>query len=176
MFAIIDCNNFFVSCEKVFNPMLEGRSVVVLSNNDGCVVSRSAEAKKMGIRMGLPAYKMKEEMGLNVITSKEMKKEEGKNEVIAFSSNYNLYGDMSRRVVSVIHNIIGEVEIYSIDEVFVDLEGIDIEEIKKLAAKIVYLVKKNTGIPVCVGIGETKTLAKVANRFAKKYKGYNGFA
>lgn len=159
MFAVIDCNNFFVSCEKVFNPSLEGKAVVVLSNNDGCVVSRSQEAKDMGIKMGMPAYQM-EEQGFKAV---------------AFSSNYRLYGDMSRRVMALLQELLPCIEIYSIDESFAYLGGMSVEQMARKAEEIVYKVRKYTGIPVCVGIAPSKTLAKVANRFAKKYKGYHGY-
>ena len=164
MFAVIDCNNFFVSCEKAFNPALEGRAVVVLSNNDGCVVSRSQEAKDMGIKMGMPAYQLAEQMGLKV-----------GEDVVAFSSNYRLYGDMSRRVMTVLAEIVPSMEIYSIDECFASFKGVSVEQIAAKAAEIVYKVRKYTGIPVCVGVAPTKTLAKVANWYAKRYKGYNGY-
>ena len=164
MFAVIDCNNFFVSCEKAFNPALEGRAVVVLSNNDGCVVSRSQEAKDMGIKMGMPAYQLADQMGLKV-----------GEDVVAFSSNYRLYGDMSRRVMTVLAEIVPSMEIYSIDECFASFKGVSVEQIAAKAAEIVYKVRKYTGIPVCVGVAPTKTLAKVANWYAKRYKGYNGY-
>lgn len=160
MFAVIDCNNFFVSCEKVFNPALEGRAVVVLSNNDGCVVSRSQEAKDLGVKMGVPAYQMEEQFG---------------DKVQPFSSNYRLYGDMSRRVMSVLQELVPSMEIYSIDEAFASFKGVEVEQIAQKAAEIVYKVRKYTGIPVCVGVAPTKTLAKVANWYAKHYKGYNGY-
>lgn len=160
MFAVIDCNNFFVSCEKAFNPALEGRPVVVLSNNDGCVVSRSQEAKDAGIKMGMPAFKMAE-MGIK--------------DVAIFSSNYRLYGDMSRRVMNILQELVPNMEIYSIDECFASLDGMDISQISRKAEEIVYKVHKYTGIPVCVGVAPTKTLAKVANWYAKHYKGYRGY-
>ena len=160
MFAVIDCNNFFVSCEKVFNPGLEGRAVVVLSNNDGCVVSRSQEAKDLGVKMGMPAYQMEEQFG---------------NRVQPFSSNYKLYGDMSRRVMSVLQELVPSMEIYSIDECFASFKGMSIPQIEEKAREIVFKVRRYTGIPVCVGIAPTKTLAKVANWYAKKYKGYHGY-
>ena len=160
MFAVIDCNNFFVSCEKVFNPALEGRAVVVLSNNDGCVVSRSQEAKDMGVKMGMPAFQMEEQFG---------------NRVLPFSSNYKLYGDMSRRVMAILQELVPSMEIYSIDECFASFKGMDIRQIEEKAQEIVYKVRRFTGIPVCVGVAPTKTLAKVANWYAKKYKGYHGY-
>lgn len=175
MFAVIDCNNFFVSCERVFNPAMEGRAVVVLSNNDGCVVSRSQEAKDIGIKMGTPAFKLVQEMNLKVVSSAEASKVWDKREVVAYSSNYILYGDMSRRVMNVLQELVPSIEIYSIDESFVEFKGFTIEQLQQKAQEIIFKVKRYTGIPVCVGIGPTKTLAKVANRFAKKYKGYKGY-
>ena len=178
MFGVIDCNNFFVSCEKAFNPLLEGRAVVVLSNNDGCVVSRSQEAKDIGIKMGMPAFQMEEQMGLRVVPMEELAKGAGKvwkkDEVVAFSSNYRLYGDMSSRVMGVLQELVPSMEIYSIDEAFASFKGVSGELMAQKAAEIVYKVRKYTGIPVCVGIAPTKTLAKVANWYAKKYKGYKG--
>ncbi len=183
MLGVVDCNNFFVSCEKAFNPALEGRAVVVLSNNDGCVVSRSQEAKDMGIKMGVPAYQLTEQMCLRVVSAQELKERNGKEvplgafkgEVVAFSSNYRLYGDMSRRVMTLLQEMVPCMEIYSIDECFVSFKGMSAEQIAAKAQEIVYKIRKYTGIPVCVGIAHTKTLAKVANRYAKKYKGYHGW-
>lgn len=157
MFGLVDCNNFYVSCERVFRPDLKDKPVVVLSNNDGCVVSRSNEAKALGIKMGVPLYQIKqlvESAGVHV-----------------FSSNYTLYGDMSARVMSLLHQQVPQMEIYSIDEAFLCLDHIsDVETFgQSLASKIV----KATGIPVSIGVAETKTLAKVANKFAKKYPAYN---
>ena len=161
MFAVIDCNNFFVSCERVFNPALEGKPVVVLSNNDGCVVSRSQQAKDLGVKMGMPAFQMEERY--------EWK------DVISFSSNYKLYGDMSRRVMTVLQELVPSMEIYSIDEAFASFIGMSVELIREKCEEIVYKVRKYTGIPVCVGVAPTKTLAKVANWYAKRYKGYHGY-
>ena len=123
MFAVIDCNNFFVSCEKVFNPALEGRAVVVLSNNDGCVVSRSQEAKDMGVKMGMPAFQMEEQFG---------------NRVQPFSSNYKLYGDMSRRVMAILQELVPSMEIYSIDECFASFKGMDIRQIEDILGPCFY--------------------------------------
>ena len=161
MFAVIDCNNFFVSCERVFNPALEGKPVVVLSNNDGCVVSRSQQAKDLGVKMGMPAFQMEERY--------EWK------DVISFSSNYKLYGDMSRRVMTVLQELVPSMELYSIDEAFASFTGMSAELIKEKCEEIVYKVRKYTGIPVCVGVAPTKTLAKVANWYAKRYRGYHGY-
>lgn len=157
MFGLVDCNNFYASCERVFNPYWDGRPVVVLSNNDGCVIARSNEAKALGIKMGVPAYQIKE------IVSEH--------EVAVFSSNYTLYGDMSGRVMSILAELAPELEIYSIDEAFLNLEGI--KDLTTIGDKIINKVTRGTGIPVSLGIACTKTLAKVANKFAKKYPAYN---
>lgn len=159
MYGLIDCNNFYASCERVFQPSLNGKAIVVLSNNDGCVIARSAEAKALGIPMGEPAFKLKE-----LIES---------NQVSVFSSNYVLYGDMSHRVMTTIGAFVPEMEIYSIDEAFLLLDGLENINLNDLGSKLVTRVLKNTGIPVSLGIAPSKTLAKVANKFAKKYKNYN---
>ena len=155
MYGLIDCNNFYASCERVFNPSLRGKPIVVLSNNDGCVIARSNEAKALGIPMGEPAYKLKELIE--------------KNEVAVFSSNYTLYGDMSHRVMTTIAGFVPEMEIYSIDEAFLLFDGYENINLHELGNKITKTVTRNTGIPVSLGIAPTKTLAKTANRFAKKY-------
>lgn len=157
MFGLMDCNNFYASCERVFNPALNGKPIVVLSNNDGCVIARSNEAKALGIKMGVPAYQIKD-----LVSS---------HEVTVFSSNYTLYGDMSGRVMSILAGLAPELEVYSIDEAFISLDGI--QDIQSLGTKIVNKVTCGTGIPVSLGIAPTKTLAKVANKFAKKYPAYN---
>lgn len=157
MFGLLDCNNFYASCERVFDPALNGKPIVVLSNNDGCVIARSNEAKLLGIQMGVPAYQIKD-----LVNSRQ---------VFAFSSNYTLYGDMSGRVMSILSELVPEVEVYSIDEAFVNLDGI--RDIPSLGTDIVNRVNRGTGIPVSLGIAPTKTLAKVANKFAKKYPAYN---
>lgn len=159
MFALVDCNNFYASCERVFRPDLEGRPVVVLSNNDGCVVARSAEAKALGIPMAQPWFKL--ELGLR-----------GRG-VAVFSSNYALYGDLSRRVMQVLAGFCPRLEVYSIDECFLDLAGVRGDR-TALGLDIVRTVKTWTGVPVSVGIGPTKTLAKIANRLAKKGQGPDG--
>ncbi len=159
-FGLIDCNNFYASCERVFNPSLNGQPIVVLSNNDGCVIARSSEAKALGIPMGEPAYKLKELIETN--------------QVCVFSSNYVLYGDMSHRVMNTIVEFATEMEIYSIDEAYLLLDGFENIDLKAYGEKIVRTTIRNTGIPVSMGIAPTKTLAKVANRFAKKYKAYKG--
>jgi len=159
--ALVDCNNFYVSCERVFNPRLEGVPVVVLSNNDGCAVARSNEVKALGIKMGEPWFKMK-----------EIAKKHG---IIAYSSNYTLYGDLSARVMSILSNFSPNQEIYSIDECFLDLGGFDPLSLMDYAQNIRKTVKQGVGIPVCVGIADTKTLAKLANHCAKKgLAGSNG--
>jgi DNA polymerase V len=159
--ALVDCNNFYVSCERMFNPKLEGKPVVVLSNNDGCAVARSNEVKALGIKMGEPWFKMK-----------EIAKQHG---IIALSSNYSLYGDLSARVMSVLSEFSPQQEIYSIDECFLDLGGFDPATLPEYGQKIRQAVKRNVGIPVCVGIADTKTLAKLANHCAKKeLAGSNG--
>ena len=160
MYGLIDCNNFYASCERVFQPSLNGKAIVVLSNNDGCVIARSAEAKALGIPMGEPAFKLKE-----LIES---------NQVAVFSSNYVLYGDMSNRVMTTIGAFVPEMEIYSIDEAFLLLNGFENINLYELGGKLVQTVVRNTGIPVSLGIAPSKTLAKVANKFAKKYKAYKG--
>jgi len=159
--ALVDCNNFYVSCERVFNPRLEGKPVVVLSNNDGCAVARSAEVKALGIKMGEPWFKMKEVAQ--------------KHGIIALSSNYSLYGDMSARVMSILSDFSPNQEIYSIDECFLDLDGFDPNTLMDYGQKMRQTVRQSTGIPVCVGMADTKTLAKLANHCAKKgLAGSNG--
>ncbi len=160
MFALADCNNFFVSCERVFQPELEGRPVVVLSNNDGCVVARSAESKALGVPMGTPIFKLK-----NLVESGRL---------AVRSSNYTLYGDLSRRVMNILRDAIPDMEVYSIDEAFLNLEGLPEKEMLPLCRELVKKVKKWTGVPVSIGIAPTKTLGKVANHFAKRYPGYRG--
>ena len=154
--ALIDCNSFYVSCERLFNPKIQNLPVVVLSNNDGCVISRSVEAKKIGIKMGEPYFKVKELIK--------------KNNVKIFSSNYALYGDLSRRVMKVLKGFSDKIEIYSIDEAFLDLSNIKDEETEEYGKKIRERILKWTGIPTSVGISSTKTLSKVANHIAKKNK------
>ena len=160
MIALVDCNNFYASCERAFNPNWNNRPVVVLSNNDGCGSARSNEAKALGIKMGVPAYQIKNEIeryGIGV-----------------FSSNYTLYGDMSNRVMTMLSSYSPNIEVYSIDECFLDFSGFERYDLKEYGEEIVRTVSKGTGIPVSMGIAPTKTLAKVANKFAKKYKGYKG--
>lgn len=157
MYGLVDCNNFYASCERVFNPSLNGKPVVVLSNNDGCVIARSNEAKALGIKMGIPAYQIKD-----LVSS---------HGVAVFSSNYTLYGDMSRRVMSMLAELSPEIEVYSIDEAFLNLHGI--RDLDIIGRKMVDRVTRGTGIPVSLGAAPTKTLAKIANKFAKKYPAYN---
>ena len=155
MFALIDCNNFYVSCERVFNPKLNNKPVVVLSNNDGCAISRSNEAKALGIPMGAPAFKYE-----------KIFKE---NDVKVFSSNFPLYGDMSSRVMSILSKFTPNIEIYSIDEAFLKFEGFENFNLKNYCEEIREIVLKWTGIPISIGIAPTKALTKVANRIAKKF-------
>ena len=154
--ALIDCNSFYVSCERLFNPKINNKPVVVLSNNDGCVISRSTEAKRIGIKMGEPYFKVKELVR--------------KNNVHIFSSNYALYGDISRRVMKTLKSFSDKIEIYSIDEAFVDLSHVEDKEIENYGKEIRDRILKWTGIPTSVGIAKTKTLSKVANHIAKKNK------
>lgn len=151
-FALVDCNNFYVSCERVFNPKLENKPVIVLSNNDGCAVARSNEAKALGIKVGTPVYQIQ-----------KLIRGSG---VFVFSSNYALYGDMSRRVMKTLFDLVPEIEIYSIDEAFINLKGF--RNPTDDGHKIRNIIKKWTGIPVSIGIAQTKTLAKIANKIAKK--------
>ncbi len=160
MYALVDCNNFFVSCERVFRPQLEGKAVVVLSNNDGCVVARSNESKAMGIKMGTPFFKVRDLV------------DQGR--LIACSSNYALYGDLSNRVMSLLADAVPKIEIYSIDEAFMHLEGIDPDKVPQLCRDLVLKIRKWVGVPVSIGVAPTKTLAKIASHFAKTYKGYRG--
>jgi DNA polymerase V len=155
MFALVDCNNFYASCERVFRPELNGKPIVVLSNNDGCVIARSNEAKAIGIPMGAPAFKFKE-----IFT---------KNNVQVFSSNFALYGDMSKRVMSILSEFSPEMEVYSIDEAFLKFEGFKYIDLFEYGKKIRHKILKWTGIPVSIGFAETKTLAKVAATIAKKF-------
>lgn len=158
MFALVDCNNFYVSCERLFRPDLKGRPVVVLSNNDGCAVSRSQEAKDLGVQMGQPWFQLQ-----------DLVRRHG---LVAFSSNYTLYADLSDRVMSVLRDMAPRIEVYSIDESFLDLTGIRDRE--ALSRQLRIRVLRWVGIPVCVGIGSTKTRAKLANHIAKKNPSLSG--
>ncbi|MET3120019.1 DNA polymerase V [Undibacterium sp. GrIS 1.8] len=161
LFALVDCNNFYVSCERVFNPRLANRPVVVLSNNDGCAVARSNEVKALGVKMGMPWFMMK-----------DLAKE---HDIIALSSNYTLYGDMSNRVASILRDYSPDVEVYSIDESFLSLNGMQglWQSSMVMGQHIRLRVAQWTGLPVCVGIASSKTLAKLANHVAKKWPEFN---
>ena len=152
--ALVDCNSFYVSCERLFNPRIRKKPVVVLSNNDGCIISRSNEAKALGIKMGEPYFKARD-----IIL---------KNKVEVFSSNYSLYGDLSRRVMRTLKRFNADIEIYSIDEAFMDLSNFTDQEVESVGKEIRETVLKWTGIPTSIGIAKTKTLSKVANHIAKK--------
>ncbi len=159
MVALIDCNNFYASCERNFNPALVGKPIVVLSNNDGCVIARSEEAKRVGIPMGAPAFQYQETFRVYGVE--------------VFSANFPLYGDMSRRVMSILSNYTPKQEIYSIDECFLDLEGMNID-LREYGEKMKNQVVQWTGMPISVGIAPTKALAKAANRIAKKFPKQTG--
>ena len=152
--ALVDCNSFYVSCERLFNPKIRKKPVVVLSNNDGCIISRSNEAKALGIKMGEPYFKAK-----NIII---------KNDVQVFSSNYSLYGDLSRRVMRTLKRFNSQIEVYSIDEAFMDLSNFSDEDVERVGKEIRETVLQWTGIPTSIGIAKTKTLSKIANHIAKK--------
>jgi len=156
MYALIDCNNFYASCERVFQPQWVGKPVVVLSNNDGCIISRSEEAKALGIPMGAPEFKIREQLKQHNIK--------------VFSSNYSLYGDLSQRVMGIMRTFTPNVEEYSIDEAFLDLSGIDIPHYHAYGQQMRHKALKWLSLPICVGIAPTKTLAKAANRIAKKFQ------
>ncbi|ERJ64907.1 ImpB/MucB/SamB family protein [Porphyromonas gingivalis] len=158
MYALLDCNNFFVSCERVFDPSLRNRPVVVLSNNDGCIIARSNEAKALGIGMGQPFFKVQDLIR--------------RHNVAFFSSNFILYGNMSRRIMSLVSELVPRMSIYSIDECFMDLRGV--KDYMSLCHMIVDRVRQCTGIPVSIGVADTMTLSKVADKYAKRYAGYKG--
>tara|TARA_Y100000389_G_scaffold54515_1_gene50397 strand:- start:4839 stop:6098 length:1260 start_codon:yes stop_codon:yes gene_type:complete len=155
MFALVDCNNFYASCERVFQPQWKGKPVVILSNNDGCVIARSNEAKALGIPMGAPAFKYQTQFK--------------RQKIKVFSSNYPLYGDMSSRVMSILERYTPNIELYSIDEAFLQFKGFDLFDLQKEGMKMQKQIKKWTGIPVSVGIAPSKALAKIANKIAKKF-------
>jgi DNA polymerase V len=155
MYALVDCNNFYASCERVFRPDLVGKPIVVLSNNDGCAIARSNEAKELGIPMGAPAFQFKDIFE--------------KNKVHVFSANFALYGDMSMRVMNTLSMYCPDIEVYSIDEAFMKFDGYENFNLSEYGAAMSRMVHKNTGIPVSIGIAPTKALAKLANRIAKKY-------
>ncbi len=158
--ALVDCNNFYASCERIFNPKLEGRPIVVLSNNDGMIIARSNEAKALGIPMGEPLFKVQPLVD--------------KHGILVFSSNYTLYGDISHRVMTTLEQFSPNVEIYSIDEAFIDLSGFERKDLDQYMHEMRETVKQWVGIPVSIGVANTKTLAKIANRFAKKNPEHNG--
>lgn len=160
MYALCDCNNFFVSCERVFRPDLEGKPVVVLSGNDGCVVSRSNEAKQLGIKMGVPFFQIEAFAKLHQVT--------------AFSSNFSLYGDLSSRVMSILAKHTPHLEQYSVDEAFLHADHMPVAELKPYYEQVIRQVRQWVGIPISIGIAPTKTLAKIASKFAKQYPAYNG--
>ncbi len=160
MYGLADCNNFYASCERVFDPSLEGRPVVVLSNNDGCVIARSNEAKALGIKMGEPYFRLR-----------DLVRRSG---VAVFSANFTLYGDMSRRVMSLLRKFVPATEVYSIDEAFLDFSGIDPKQLDALGHEISRTVQRHTGIPISIGIAPTKTLAKIASKLCKQYPKLNG--
>ena len=160
IYALVDCNNFYVSSERVFNPKLERRPVVVLSNNDGCVVARSPEAKAIGIGMGVPIHQCEDKIR--------------KHKVCVYSSNYTLYADMSCRVMDILSHFTPEMEVYSIDEAFLHIDGFRHLEINEYMKLIKATVHRGTGIPVSIGAGPTKTLAKIANKIAKRKTSYGG--
>lgn len=155
MFALVDCNNFYASCERVFNPNLRNKPIAILSNNDGCVISRSDEVKKLGLPMAAPIFKWENFCKANNIT--------------VLSSNYPLYGDMSERVMSILHQFTPDVEIYSIDEAFLEFKGFDEHNFSLYGNEIRKRILKWTGIPTSVGIAPTKALSKVANKIARKF-------
>jgi DNA polymerase V len=160
LYAHVDCNNFYASCERVFRPDLAGRPIIVMSNNDGCTIARSAEVKRLGIKLGDPVFKIM-----------PMVK---KHDILLFSSNYELYGDLSRRVMLCLGEFCPEVEVYSIDEAFLRFSGFGAFDMVEYCRDIRRAVYRRVGLPVSVGLGETKTLAKLANKIAKKYPLYRG--
>ena len=154
MVALVDCNNFYASCERLFQPALQQKPIVVLSNNDGCVIARSNEAKALGIPMGAPAFMIEPLIK--------------KHQVAVFSSNYILYGSLSNRVMNVLRGCAAAIEVYSIDEAFLDVSGMKHHDLFAWALQVQQKVTKEVGIPISIGVGQTKTLAKMANRYAKK--------
>ena len=160
MFALVDCNNFYASCERVFDPSLRNKPVVVLSNNDGCVIARSNEAKALGIPMGAPAFQFEKDFEAKGIS--------------VFSSNYSLYGDMSARVMNILAQFTPEIEIYSIDESFLKFNGFELYDLERIGKEMVERVLNHTGIPISVGLAPTKALAKISNKIAKKFADRTG--
>ncbi len=159
MIGLIDCNNFFVSCERVFRPDIMNKPVIVMSNGDGCAVAMSNEAKNLGITRGVPLFQVRDIIN--------------QHDIVTLSSNHKLYGDMSTRVMSTISSIIPDIEIYSIDECFINFGDLSVADCEKLGRQIVKKVRRDVGIPTSLGIAPNKTLAKIAAGYAKKYKGYN---
>lgn len=155
MYALVDCNNFYVSCERVFQPQLNGKPVVVLSNNDGCIISRSNEAKALGIPMGAPEFQFRDLLK--------------QHDIHVFSSNYALYGDLSHRVMKILENYTPNVEVYSIDEAFLNFSGMTIPDFNAYGAEIQHRILKWLSIPIGIGFAPTKALSKVANKIAKKF-------
>ena len=155
MYALVDCNNFYASCERVFQPQLNGKPIVILSNNDGCIISRSDEAKALGIPMGAPEFKVRQEL-----------KEKN---IHVFSSNYALYGDLSNRVMTILGGFTPHIEVYSIDEAFMNFDGMRIPDYQEYGLQMKTRIQKWLSIPVSVGFAETKALSKVANKIARKY-------
>ncbi|MFI3316981.1 MAG: Y-family DNA polymerase [Rikenellaceae bacterium] len=160
MIGLCDCNNFFVSCQRVFNPSLNGRPVIVLSSNDGCVIARSNESKALGIKMGQPLFQVRDIVE--------------RHKVVLHSTNFPLYGDMSHRVMETLRGELPSIEVYSIDEAFLDMSGIAIEELNEYGQRLSKKVQRNTGIPVSIGIAPTKTLAKIASKLCKSYPKLKG--
>ncbi|WP_417943022.1 Y-family DNA polymerase [Flavobacterium sp. RS13.1] len=156
MYALVDCNNFYASCERVFQPEFNGKPVAILSNNDGCVISRSNEAKAVGVPMGAPAFKIRE-----LIKEKNVK---------LFSSNYPLYGDLSNRVMEILRQFTPNVEIYSIDEAFLNFDGLHVVDYQDYGLQMKSRIQKWLGLPVCIGFAETKALSKLANKIAKEFQ------
>jgi len=154
MYALVDCNNFYASCERVFQPQLNGKPIVILSNNDGCIISRSDEAKALGIPMGAPEFKIRDELKQKNIT--------------VFSSNYALYGDLSSRVMAILGQFTPNIEVYSIDEAFLNFDGMTIPDYQHYGLDMKKRTMKWLSIPVSVGFAPTKALAKVANKIARK--------
>ena len=155
MYALVDCNNFYASCERVFKPELVGKPIVILSNNDGCIISRSDEAKALGIPMGAPEFKIRAELK--------------KQNIHVFSSNYALYGDLSNRVMKILDGFSPNNEVYSIDEAFLNFDGLQIDNFENYGIEIKVKIQKWLSIPVCVGFAETKALSKIANKIARKF-------
>ncbi len=160
--ALIDCNNFYASCEQLFDPALQGRPVVVLSNNDGCIVARSREARQLGIAMGTPYFQVADRLR--------------DQQVVVRSSNYALYGDMSQRVMALLKQRVPELEVYSIDEAFARLPALPVHELSSWAAELRVLVRQQLGLPITLGMAPSKVLAKLANRLAKRDPARTGFA